>query len=96
MTPARRAGDRTGIPGSGRFGRALGFLLTLGLLAPGFPSADAGQDDGRKVSPRLNVHHLDADYERWRAVFERPGREIFDQRHLILRENYFLRFRKTR
>ena len=88
MTCARGAGDPPGIPhGPGRFGQALWFLLTLGLLAPGFPSADTGQDDGRKVSPHLNAGYLDADYERWKAVFERPGRDIFDQRHRILRES---------
>jgi SAM-dependent methyltransferase len=88
MRRARRAGDPAGIPpGPGRFGRALWLLLVLGLLAPGFPWADTAQDDGRKVSPHLNAYYLDADYERWKAVFERPGREIFDQRHRILRES---------
>lgn len=36
------------------------------------------------VEPDINQHYLDADPERWKAVFEREGRELYDRRAQIV------------
>jgi ubiquinone/menaquinone biosynthesis C-methylase UbiE len=36
------------------------------------------------VNPGINRHYQSPDPERWKAVFERPGREIWDRRYDIL------------
>ncbi|WP_462322403.1 class I SAM-dependent methyltransferase [Halochromatium sp.] len=36
------------------------------------------------VEPGINRQYLDADPERWKGVFEREGRELFDRRHEII------------
>ena len=38
----------------------------------------------RAVSPLLNRHYQDGDPRDWTQVFERPGREVFDQRFKIV------------
>jgi predicted methyltransferase len=57
----------------------IGVMLTampsLGLVASG---AKGGAD------PRINEPYLDPDFQHWQAIFERPGREIYDRRLDIL------------
>jgi predicted methyltransferase len=36
------------------------------------------------VNPSINRHYEDADYARWFSTFERPGRDIFDQRYQVM------------
>ncbi len=38
----------------------------------------------QSVSPGINEHYQDPDYDEWVAVFERPGRELFDRRFQVL------------
>lgn len=38
----------------------------------------------QSVSPGINDHYNNADVRRWRGVFERDGREVWDRRHDIL------------
>ncbi len=53
-------------------------LITLAVsLTPA-----AAQD--QSVRPGVNQQYHNADFARWVAVFERPGREVFDRRHRIL------------
>ncbi|WP_295579113.1 class I SAM-dependent methyltransferase [uncultured Lamprocystis sp.] len=50
--------------------------------APSAPSSSVHSD--RAVSPLLNRHYQDGDLREWTQVFERPGREVFDQRFKIV------------
>ena len=54
-------------------------LLFAGLL-PVF-SASAGE---QSVRPGINRHFEDPDWQQWVSTFERPGREVYDQRHAIV------------
>lgn len=58
-----------------------GYLLLLfaGLLLV-FP-ASAGE---QSVRPGINRHFEDPDWQQWVSTFERPGREVYDQRHAIV------------
>jgi len=38
----------------------------------------------QSVSPGINEHYRDPDYEIWRERFESSGREVYDQRHKIV------------
>lgn len=38
----------------------------------------------QSINPGINDHYRDADVRRWRGVFERDGREVWDRRHDIL------------
>ena len=58
--------------------RGLFVFLCLMLL-----SASAGSE--QNVNPDINRHYEDADAARWRGVFEREGREVWDQRNEIIR-----------
>lgn len=58
----------------------LAALLALPLSA----AAQDAPEETRAVSPALNAYYHDADVERWRMVFESPGREIFDKRFQIV------------
>jgi len=53
-------------------------LLALGL------SAISGVSAEENVSPGVNRHYQDPDYESWVGVFESKGREVFDKRHEIV------------
>jgi precorrin-6B methylase 2 len=67
-----------------RRGEWLLAVLGATLLVPvGIRSAPVAQEP-RAVSPSINAYYRDADVERWRGVFERPGREVYDQRLRIL------------
>jgi predicted methyltransferase len=59
--------------------RAHWLLLLLALFA----SAQA-QSQEESVRPGINRHYEQPHWPRWVATFERPGREIFDQRHAIV------------
>ncbi|UHD18794.1 class I SAM-dependent methyltransferase [Thiocapsa bogorovii] len=37
------------------------------------------------VDPEINAYYRDADYARWKSIFESPGREVFDRRGEILK-----------
>lgn len=58
--------------------RTLISLITLAVIL----TPAAAQD--RSVRPGVNQHYQNADFDRWVAVFERPGREVFDRRRQIL------------
>jgi ubiquinone/menaquinone biosynthesis C-methylase UbiE len=36
------------------------------------------------VRPGINAHFADPDWQQWVNTFERPGRELYDQRHAIV------------
>jgi len=59
----------------------LRLAVALGLLMALVPAAPAQETS---VRPHINRHYEDADYERWRQTFERPGREVYDRRHDIV------------
>jgi predicted methyltransferase len=59
----------------------LNTLIALIALGVSFTPA-AAQD--QSVRPGVNQHYQNTDFDRWVTVFERPGREVFDQRHQIL------------
>jgi len=54
-------------------------LLLCGLLLV-FSAATQEQS----VRPGINRHFVDPDWQRWVSTFERPGREVYDQRHAIV------------
>ncbi|MEJ2308498.1 MAG: methyltransferase domain-containing protein [Gammaproteobacteria bacterium] len=53
------------------------FLLTCFLATGAFAE--------QNVNPGINDHYLNPDVERWRNVFERDGREVWDRRDDIIR-----------
>ena len=57
-------------------------LLALGLLLALAPPVAAEQS----VAPGINRYYQDADAARWRGVFERDGREVWERRDDIVRE----------
>jgi predicted methyltransferase len=57
---------------------AAGALLLSAPLVPARAEAPA-------VDPSINTHYHDTNVDRWRQIFESPGREIFDQRMRIVR-----------
>ena len=54
-------------------------LLLCGLLLV-FSAAAQEQS----IRPGINRHFEDPDWQRWVSTFERPGREVYDQRHAIV------------
>jgi len=64
------------------FGLWLAFIAVLGL---GNPDVSVfGQQ--HSVRPDINTHYQNPDFAQWQAAFERPGREVYDQRHRIVQE----------
>jgi predicted methyltransferase len=63
-------------------GRYVRHILIAVIIAAVPLTAVAAQD--QSVRPGVNQQYHNADFERWVAVFERPGREVFDRRHRIL------------
>jgi predicted methyltransferase len=55
------------------------FLLLAGLLL--VFSATAQE---QSIRPGINRHFEDPDWQQWVNTFERPGREVYDQRHAIV------------
>lgn len=60
----------------------LRILLVASLAALLFSAALPAEQES--VRPGINRHYEDPDYERWRATFERPGREVYDRREDIV------------
>jgi len=60
--------------------RTIQVLLLLCGLLPALASAAQEQS----VRPGINRHFEDPDWQRWVSTFERPGREVYDQRHAII------------
>ncbi|MEA2093090.1 MAG: methyltransferase domain-containing protein [Pseudomonadota bacterium] len=54
-------------------------LLLSGLLLV-FSAAAQEQS----IRPGINRHFVDPDWQQWVNTFERPGREVYDQRHAIV------------
>ena len=40
----------------------------------------------QNVNPGINQHYQNPDYEHWVKIFERPGREVYDQREAIVQQ----------
>ena len=38
----------------------------------------------QSIRPGINRHFVDPDWQQWVNTFERPGREVYDQRHAIV------------
>lgn len=55
-------------------------ILLLASLLLVFPSAAEEQS----IRPGINRHYVDPDWQRWVNTFERPGREVYDQRQAIV------------
>jgi hypothetical protein len=56
------------------------FILLLSGLLLVF-SATAQE---QSIRPGINRHFVDPDWQQWVNTFERPGREVYDQRHAIV------------
>jgi hypothetical protein len=54
-------------------------LLLCGLLLV-FSAATQEQS----IRPGINRHFEDPGWQQWVNTFERPGREVYDQRHAIV------------
>ena len=55
-------------------------LLLVFLVVGATPMVASQQS----VTPGINDHYQNADVRRWRGVFERDGREVWDRRHDIV------------
>jgi ubiquinone/menaquinone biosynthesis C-methylase UbiE len=55
-------------------------LLALLTLLPALASAQESS-----VAPGINRYYQNPDYAQWQATFETEGREIFEQRHAIVK-----------
>ena len=59
--------------------------VALFLLISCFVITNLSADE-TSVMPGINDHYLaDPDYQRWVRMFERPGREVFDQRRAVMK-----------
>ena len=56
------------------------FLLVCLLWVPGLASSE------QNVNPGINQHYQNPDYDHWVSIFERPGREVYDQREAIIQQ----------
>lgn len=59
-------------------------LIALSLVAMLCPPPPVWANE-QNVAPGINDHYTDANYERWRDIFERDGREVWDRRHEVMR-----------
>jgi ubiquinone/menaquinone biosynthesis C-methylase UbiE len=59
--------------------------LAVALLAPAYLAGARAATEGPAVSPGLNSPFVGTDVSHWQGVFERPGREVFDQRFRIVK-----------
>jgi predicted methyltransferase len=57
-------------------------LITLLLCGLWLVFSATAQE--QSVRPGINRHFADPDWQRWVNTFERPGREVYDQRHAIV------------
>jgi ubiquinone/menaquinone biosynthesis C-methylase UbiE len=58
-------------------------LVLLCCLLSGLTSAAQEQS----VRPGINRHFEDPDWQQWVSTFERPGREVYDQRNAIVADS---------
>ena len=54
------------------------FLFVCLLWVPGLAHSE------QNVNPGINQHYQNPDYDHWVSIFERPGREVYDQREAIV------------
>ena len=58
--------------------------LQILLLLSGLLAAFMAVAQEQSVRPGINKHFVDPDWRRWVNTFERPGREVYDKRHVIV------------
>jgi len=54
------------------------------LLLAGLLLVFSAVAEEQSVRPGINRHYVDPNWQRWVNTFERPGREVYDQRHAIV------------
>lgn len=60
-------------------------VLTVATLIVCMLFAVISVAEEANVNPGINDHYLaDPDYDQWVSIFERPGREVFDQRKAVI------------
>lgn len=64
--------------------RYLPLSLPIVLLACLSLISGLAASQERSVRPGVNRHYQDPEWDQWVNAFERPGREVFDQRHAIV------------
>jgi ubiquinone/menaquinone biosynthesis C-methylase UbiE len=69
---------------SARLRVAPSVTLAVALLAPAYPPGARAATEVPAVSPGLNSPFVGTDVSHWQGIFERPGREVFDQRFRIV------------
>jgi len=57
--------------------------LLIVILAAASVVALGDDEAGRVLAPDINAYYHGADHDRWRDVFESPGREVFDRRFQV-------------
>lgn len=58
--------------------------LLSGLLVMSFSTAPLFANE-ININPGINKYYHDAEFTHWVKVFERPGRELYDKRHEIIK-----------
>jgi predicted methyltransferase len=66
-----------------RLQRTLNLMCTTSLLA-GVLALQLSYAQEPSIRPDANQPFIDTDFEEWVSRFERPGREVYDQRHQIV------------
>jgi predicted methyltransferase len=56
----------------------------LASLLTATSAAATADEPGRAVGADINTYYQNADPDRWRSVFESPGREVFDRRFQVV------------
>jgi ubiquinone/menaquinone biosynthesis C-methylase UbiE len=64
--------------------RLCGVLLLLMMAGAAGLVVPAGTALAQGADPAINVPFADPEFEEWVRRFERPGREVYDQRHEII------------
>jgi len=59
-------------------------LLIVGICLMGAQSLDVSRAREPETRPDLNRPFIDPEFDQWVARFERPGREVYSQRHDIV------------
>ena len=60
-------------------------LLLISILLA-LSSLSVARINEQNVNPSINQHYIGATYQEWLGVFEREGREVFNQRHAVVKE----------
>jgi predicted methyltransferase len=58
--------------------------ILIGLMVMSLTGGSLHAEEAN-VNPGINQYYYDAEFERWVNVFERPGRELYDRRHEIVK-----------